>query len=215
MTSQMMTSLSNATDKQLMTIFQYDRDCSKELLEPVILEMMKRHLFKPTILHVTKNMKFHDLDYDDMEQIGHIAIWKALKKYKVGESAFSTYCRYDILGAFSGLLKKTLAERRTADRYAITLETPTTEGITIQDVIPCSTNVEKTVIRKMMIEDKMDGLSTLQRQAVEYFVKGFDVKDMSKILGKSRQNIERAFHRAIEKMGGERINLKIKYEVIA
>lgn len=190
-----------ATDKQLITIVNYDREVPIELLEGVVMEMLHRNLWKNLIFHELRYYRTN-LDDDEINQMGNIAIWKALKGFN-NKAAFSYLCRKAITNHMNNHFTIENAQKRKLNK-APSLDAQDW----LLDVIPSETNVEKYVLMKVHFESQLEKLTPLQREAVIGFKNGYGTADIAKRLGKTRQAVEKAFHRAVEKMGGERINLK-------
>jgi RNA polymerase sigma factor (sigma-70 family) len=204
LTLKMKTSLSKATDKQLITITNYDRECPKELMEPVVMEMLNRRLFKNFIFNTLRGLKFHDMDDNDVEQIGNIAIWEAVNTYKPGKAAFASFAKVVLLHKVNDLFQKRKAVKRHITHFAFYLEDQ--EGI--ENIIPNETNVEKYVLHRIYFEQQIGKLTKLQKAAVLGYMKGYRLREIAKTLEVPRQSIERAFHRGVEKMGGEPFSIK-------
>lgn len=206
-----------ATNKQLKTIMNYDRECSANLMKKVVTEMLERGMLEKWVVYLSKpffgNMKKGQvklwLEDSDVIQLGYIGIWKALEKYEEGKSSFSTFSRYYIYSEWQNHFNKFNSQKRTMDRECFSLDMLVDDdGKTMNDFITISKNVEKAVLMKVHFESQMELLTPLQKSAILGYLQGYENKETAKELNVQRQSVDRAFHRAVEKMGGERISLR-------
>ena len=209
--------LSAATNQQLKIIMNYDRYCPKHLLKEVVHEMLNRGMLKNFAMYhsrryfgiVRSRETKLGLEDSDIIQLGYIGILKALEKYEVGKSSFSAFSLYYMQAEWQGHMRKFNAEKRTMDRESVSTEVEINgEGETLREFLPSTDNVEKTVLMKMYFESQIEKLTKLQKTAIFGYIRGYDMKEIAKTLKQPRQSVERAFHRAVEKMGGERISLR-------
>jgi RNA polymerase sigma factor (sigma-70 family) len=206
-----------ATNQQLKTIMSYDIYCPPYLIKKVVAEMMDRQILNDFIMYhakkmfgivKTKQIKL-GLEDSDIIQLGLIGIWKALDKYEVGKSSFSTFSTYHMRAEWQNYLRKFNAIKRTMDREGTSMETVIDGDVgTLEEVIPSSVNVEKTVLMKIHFENQLSTLSPLQRTAILGNLRGYQNKEVAKSLSVCRQSVDRAFKRAMEKMGAEEYSLK-------
>ena len=206
-----------ATNKQLITIMNYDRDCPIELLREVITEMINREILVNFIVYHSKRFfgSLADgqvktwLEKSDIIQLGYIGILKALNKYQEGKSTFATFSQYYMNTEWQNHLRKFTSIKRTADREQVSMDVVVNEhGNTLEEFLPSMEDVEKTVLMKVYFETQLALLTPLQKTAVLGYLEGYEMKELGQILHVKRQSIERAFHRAVEKMGGENFSLK-------
>lgn len=206
-----------ATNKQLITIMNYDRECPPSLMKLVIVEMLERGILESWVIRYSKKyfgyMKKGQvkmwLEDSDVIQLGYIGIWKALEKYKQGKSSFATFSECYMNTEWQNHLAKFNSQKRTTDREHVSSDVFINEdGDTLADLLPSRENVEKTVLMKVYFENQLNLLSPLQRTAVLGHLKGFQNQEIAKRLKKPRQSVDRAFQRAMEKMTGEKFSLK-------
>lgn len=204
-----------ASKQQLIAIMKYDHDCPTDLLKGVIEELIKRNALKAWLSQISrkffgdmnKGVKFW-IEESDVIQMGYIGVFKALDKFIQGKSSFATFSRYYIYSEWQQHLEMFNRQKRTMDRESISYDMPVTEREgDLRDLIPSQLNVEKSVIMKLHFEEQLSSLTPLQRESVFGYMQGYGMKEIAVKIGKNRRSVERAFHRAIEKMGGEPISL--------
>jgi len=179
--------------------------------------MLERNALKDFIMHLSKryfgNVRSREiklgLEDSDIIQLGYIGIWKAFDKYVVGKSAFATFSRYYIQTEWQNHFSKFKSLKRTGDRDSLSTDLEINEeGSTLGEIIPSYENVEKTVLMKVHFESQLSLLTPLQKNAVLGYIEGYEMREIAEMNHARRESVERAFHRAVEKMGGERISLR-------
>ncbi|MED4399805.1 sigma-70 family RNA polymerase sigma factor [Metabacillus fastidiosus] len=206
-----------ATDEQLKNIIKYDIDCPPSLMKGIVLEMLDRGILNGYVVHIwnkrygkQKNFKTSaDFEFSDAIQLGLIGIWKATDKFKPGKSSFAKFAAYYIAVEWQNLARGQNAEKRTLDKELLSIDYEVNEeGQALQEFLPSYDNVERSVLMKMHFESQLKKLTKLQKVAILSYLKGYHNKETAKALNVTRQAVDNAFHRAVEKMGGERISLR-------
>jgi RNA polymerase sigma factor (sigma-70 family) len=209
--------LSNASNHQLKVIMNFDRHCPKELLEKVVNEMLERGMLKDWVMYLSRpyfgRMKSREiklwLEDLDIIQLGYIGIMKALDKFESGKSAFATFSEYFIKGEWQNHFTKFNSLKRTMDREHVSSDLVINEeGETLMEFLPSYENVEKYVLMKVHFENQLQLLTPLQKATVLGYMQGYQMKEIAAKQNVNRRSADRAFHVAVEKMGGEKISLK-------
>lgn len=211
-----MTSLSKATDKQLITIIKSDYDCPIHLLDGVIQEMFKRNLFQGLIHHAI-NKKFRNIDIacrilkttkEELYQIGNMTVFIALERYQTGRTSFAHFSHMLLLSAYRELEQKVKAEKRKVYEHIQSIDATRNEkGEPYSEILLSSDNVEKYVISKITWEEMTSVLSDAEKRALELYMKGYSFREIAKKENKVRTTIRKRFNQAMIKLTGKEVNL--------
>jgi RNA polymerase sigma factor (sigma-70 family) len=155
-----------ATDEQLETIFNADTDCPNPLLVGVVSEMLTRGLLDGMIQHMAKKFS-SQLNRDEMYQAAYIGIYQLAKIYKYTQLTFKQMTYIAIERRIKSLLQQKYSHHAHLNDGALMNEMPVMES---------SVNVEKTVIRKVMLEEQLSKLTKKQRNIIELYLKGYSLR---------------------------------------
>ncbi|MCD7034325.1 sigma-70 family RNA polymerase sigma factor [Metabacillus sp. GX 13764] len=208
-----------ATDEQLWTIIQDDRDCPKELLEKVVEEGFARNLFDNLIKHLINKMfdrwseqrQFH---FQDLIQLGVIGVFHAIKNYQPGKGSFKTFAYMNIKSEFTHLLDKERSEKRKVyeNICSIDVQRHDDNDETFKDsLIDIYANVEKQALSSVFWDEQFEKLGQREKEVLQYFAEGYTLSEMAKFYNlKTTVSLHRQLHRAFNKInpGREKINLK-------
>jgi hypothetical protein len=183
-----------ATDEQLETIFNSDDHCPNHLLVGVVEEMMKRDMFGGMIMTKAKQLETK-INRGEVVQAAHIGIFQLAKIYKPGKLPFKNLCYIVIERRIKTLQQKRFYKNNFANAQALQNEVPEIES---------SFNVERAVIRKVIIQEKLSRLSEKQRVIVDLFLKGYPLKWIGEnVYNQDTSAIRYQFKLALQKMNVE------------
>jgi RNA polymerase sigma factor (sigma-70 family) len=181
---------SKATNDQLLIIVNQDKDCPTHLLSGVAVEMIKRRLWDGVILYSAKRT-FNNVIYvlesllkmDDEEliHIGHIYIMERLKGFKQGKRTLKTYLIMCLCSMFGKLLRDAQADKRRSNIQ--TQEVDSLPEIVQIKIFRESTNVEKEVINKIMLENALSCMRENERKAILLELMGYQKNEVKVMLG--------------------------------
>lgn len=186
-----------ATDEQLLSITNSDKDCPTHLLSGVVNEMLHRGLFDNLIYWIFKRLTKVDslakqswnMDTDDILSLGYVGITNALNRWKGSKSSFKTFAYMNIRSEFTHHLDSENAVKREINKLTFSYDTPMDNGDPFYIMIPDrQMNVEKEVIRNIEYENKMQQLSVEKRKIIELFLEGYKFSEINKILYRYKKN---------------------------
>jgi RNA polymerase sigma factor (sigma-70 family) len=207
-----------ATNEQLWVIVKHDKNCPTPLLVGVIHELIRRNELEKFICKVIINVyksitaaeEFTFLTKEDLIQTGYEGTIEALQEYKQGHGTFMNYLHFVLMNKFKELSRELLADKRKAIFFTTSYHQEVKEGTSDSFEIFLSDNrinVEKEVIRKIMVEEKLNLLTPKQKQIFLAFLEGFTLQEIADKLGYHKSTIHGHLVKAIMKMAGKKINL--------
>jgi RNA polymerase sigma factor (sigma-70 family) len=179
-----------ATDKQLRMIAQYDIDCSPSLLKGVAIEMIKRRLWDGIILYAAKKIYFNvketytyklQMTYEEFIHVAHIEILKVVEKFQPGRRNFKSYVIMCLMTHFKKIIRDAEAMKRIAN-----LRAEDVDGLEpkMQDkIFQSPVNVEKYVIDKITLEERLKPLSEVERKALYLSAMGYTQYEIAEMFG--------------------------------
>jgi RNA polymerase sigma factor (sigma-70 family) len=196
-----------ATDKQLKTIVQSDKDCPSSLLREVAIEMIKRELWKGYILYAAKQVFFDvkptilytlQMSIEEFIHIGHIEILKIVEKFQPGKISFKSYVILCFATYCKNLKRTAEAVKRKANLYT---EEVSTLDPKLQDrIFRSPVNVEKYVIDKITLEDCLSQLNEIERKALYLEAMGYTQYEIAEQLGYHKKTGGKLIRRTYEKL---------------
>ena len=179
-----------ATNKQLMTIAQYDKDCPPSLLRGLAVEMIKRKMFDNLIVFSARraliNLNYTlthmlKINHQELIHIGHIEIIRIVDRFKTGMRTFTSYIVMCLIAKFKKMKRDAAAEKRVAN---IQTKNVDTLDLKIQEkIFQSPVNVEQFVINKIMIEKSFSVLREVEKKAVLLDQEGYTQYEIAKMLG--------------------------------
>jgi RNA polymerase sigma factor (sigma-70 family) len=179
-----------ATDKQLRMIAQYDIDCSPSLLKGVAIEMIKRRLWDCIIMYAAKKIYFNvketytyklQMTYEEFIHVAHIEILKVVEKFQPGRRNFKSYVIMCLMTHFKKIIRDAEAMKRIAN-----LRAEDVDGLEpkMQDkIFQSPVNVEKYVIDKITLEERLKPLSEVERKALYLSAMGYTQYEIAEMFG--------------------------------
>jgi RNA polymerase sigma factor (sigma-70 family) len=196
-----------ATDKQLKTIVQSDKDCPSSLLGEVAIEMIKRELWKGYIIYAAKQVFFNvkatildtlQMSVEEFIHIGHIEILKIVEKFQPGKISFKSYVILCLTTHCKNLKRTAEAVKRKANLYT---EEVSTLDPKLQDrIFRSPVNVEKYVIDKITLEDYLSQLNDVERKALYLEAMGYTQYEIAEQLGYHKKTGGKLIRRTYEKL---------------
>lgn len=205
-----------ATKEQLQAIMIHDKECPIHHLEAAFIESVNRGFFKGFIIHILKkrfktlkNAEFYmKMPLDDILQYCHLRAVMGMEGFKKNGENFSTYMYTSISSGITEHQRKLEQLKRQGIETSID-RTIADEGETFHwYLVDHETNVEKFVIDKVMLEEKLSVLSQVQREAFMLFFKGYNSTEISEILNINKNTINTRLKLAKKKLFGENVNFK-------
>jgi RNA polymerase sigma factor (sigma-70 family) len=204
-----------ATNEQLWTILRTDIDCPLPLMEGAFYEALDRGLIRQFIKSVLRKrmikaetkQKLH-VHYEDLLQIGYEAAVKALKEYEPSKGTFTNLLFIKIHQAYGMLLKTLKAQKRDGDETSYQ-ELMNDDTRTYENLLYCrKMSVEKTVIQKLELEEKLSRCKPIQRETFERFMLGYTLTEIAEQMDTKKSTAGRRLEEALIKMAGYKINLQ-------
>jgi hypothetical protein len=180
-----------ATNKQLDAIFTHDNDCPNELLLGLVEEMMRRRLFDGMIVHVVQGL-MRSYNKEEVIQLCHVRIYQMVKNFKQGNLPFKRMTFLCIERTIKNLITHMNTQKYKLNEFALQNEIP---------VIKDMSNVEKTVIQKIVLEEQLNKLTAKERYIIDKFLKGYSIRYQAKhFFHKDPKAVEYHFKKALKKM---------------
>jgi RNA polymerase sigma factor (sigma-70 family) len=196
-----------ATDEQLKTIVQSDKDCPSSLLEGVAIEMIKRELWKGYIFYAAKQSFFDikatilytlQMSIEEFIHINHIEILNIAKKFQPGKISFKSYVILCLSTRCKQLKRDAEAVKRKANLYT---EEVSTLDPKLQDrIFRSPVNVEKYVIDKITLENYLSQLNEIERKALYLEAMGYTQFEIAEQLGYHKKTGGKLIRRTYEKL---------------
>lgn len=159
----------------------------------------------------------HNMEFDDLAQVAMIELWECKKRYVPGEATFKHYAIESIRYKLFAELRRRSAliripeEKRHEVRISyesLDKEVHSDTGKTAAFYIPSRQNVEKTVIRKMILEEKLNMLTSFQRSIIELQLEGKTNKEIALNLGSTTGSVNANASSALKKVNPERKRIR-------
>lgn len=135
---------------------------------------------------------------EDQYGILAIAYCNAVQFYNPESGAFSTYAFSAMRHILEVENKRNLIQRRVPQSLIISLNAPVkdTDGAVLEDIIPTKEkNIEDQVIEKMYIKDYLLSVDKKRREVLYMFLEGYTCKQISQVMGFSKQRADRIIKR--------------------
>ncbi len=200
----------NATNQQLLTIINHDKECPTDLLGGVNLELIKRRLWDGIIMYAAKqafiNLNFvlkHRLqmDHEELIHIGHIEITKQLERFKQGMRTFKTFVIMCLISKFKKMRRDCTAEMRYSNIG--TKDVDNLDEKIQTKIFQSPVNVERAVINKLTLEGVWHILNNSEKKAIALEQYGYSQYEISGILGFNKTYANTLLNRAYKKLRKE------------
>jgi RNA polymerase sigma factor (sigma-70 family) len=138
-------------------------------------------------------------DMEDLEQYGRVALWNAALKCDNVES-FGSYAYRAVAGAYKDLIfhmrpvflirlpyHNTHEEREEVVSYLSTDWEDKESGLGLLDALPSPNNVERHVVKKLELEDKLGAMTEKQAKYITAFISGYNTTEIAHMYGLRHQ----------------------------
>lgn len=205
-----------ATNTQLWSILRADYECPLPLLEGVFNEAVYRGMIRRFILYVVKEKYTSSknaqeqlkITHEDLIQLGYEGASIAMKKFKPGKASFNRLLFICISNVFGQQRKYILAEKRQFEECSYNESLSDDNSVTWEKfLVDYRTNVEKAVITKIRLEEKLSLLSEVQKDTFLRFYKGFTYQEIADQMNISKNTVSTRMSGALKRMTGQHINL--------
>jgi RNA polymerase sigma factor (sigma-70 family) len=192
-----------ATNQQLKTIIDNDKDIPTPLLSGVVLEMIQRNMWEQIIFYSARKAyrnysyvieNILRMDFEEFIQIAHIELLEVVKKFQPGMRTFKTYAIMCLIGKFTVLLQNATAKKRASNINTYNVDTIPSS------VFQSTENVEKYVINKITIEEAWDVLRDIEKQAITLEYLGYTKQELAVMLGFKARSGKTILSRAYAKL---------------
>jgi RNA polymerase sigma factor (sigma-70 family) len=174
---------------------------SRGMIKQFILSVMKKKR-----LFSEKVRKILDMTTEDLIQVGYEGALKAIKGFQPGKGTFSNLLYVTVSQAYG--LQFQYAETEKRKRDEVSYDKGISEENTMEYyLVDQRTNVEKTVITRMMLEEKLSLLSSIQRETFQRFFVGYTYSEIGEQMGAHKSTVARRMEAALIRMCGQKINL--------
>jgi RNA polymerase sigma factor (sigma-70 family) len=208
--------LSKASDNQLSNIISHDIDCPTHLLSGVVTELLNRNLLEGLVnkcimkrfrkIEIAVNVL--GMPEEDIKQYCRMYFFTSIDKFIPGKSSFLFFAYMNTLGLLKDLETKVKAEKRKVYENIQSIDNERNEnGESFVELFPASANVEREVIRKISLEEKMQLLNGLEKKTLILYTKGYSSKEIGEMLHKSRKVAARQINNALSKMCGRKTSI--------
>lgn len=205
---------SKATNNQLWTILRSEIDCPLPLMEGAFLEALDRGLIRQYIKSTIKKIgiseetryKLH-ADYEDLIQIGYMAALKAMEGYDSSKGTFINLLHIKIFQAYGMMFKASNVQKRKGEEISYHTEIDDASTLEIF-LVDYRKNVEKTVIQKMELEEKLNRCKPTEREVFERYMLGYSLKEIAVQMESKKATVGKWLKTAIKKMAGYEIDLR-------
>lgn len=204
-----------ATNDQLWTIIRTDAECPLPLMEGLFQEAVRRGMIKRLILATAKRV-FHSIEFackklkmdvDDIVQLGYEGALRAIKNFTPGRGTFRHMLNMSVSASLINELERLEASKRQAE--LVSMDEPIGNGENGLEYYlnDNKTNVEKTVITKMRLEEKLQLLNEIQRDTFMRLFEGYNYEEIGKQMGVTKAAVFQRIKKAFILMTGKQVNL--------
>ena len=154
-------------------------------------------IFSPYIASLARSFKLPESEFDDLCQVGRIALFRAINTYDGSRSSFTTFARVCIRNAMTSLVRTYSADNRFAAN-SVSLDD-------IQNTVPAPNNApeDRYLASELMRELEnalQNALSPTERKVLTYRLSGIGVPEIAVMLGKGTKSVENTLFRARKKL---------------
>jgi hypothetical protein len=183
-----------ADNEQLEIIFNHEFDLPNHLLVGLVEEMMTRKLFDGMIINLANKLMGH-YNRDEVLQTGYLAVFQLARIFKTNKLSFKTMCFIAIERRLKTIIAVKLQKKNFMNEQALVNEVP---------VMVDTMNVERTVIRKLMLQEQLSKLSNKQLDIITRFLDGYSLAWIgANIYNQDTSAIRYQFLKALKNMGVE------------
>jgi RNA polymerase sigma factor (sigma-70 family) len=204
-----------ATKNQLWTILKSDVECPLPLLEGAFTEALQRGMMKQFILSIMKKKGLHldkpkhllGMSHDDFIQLGYEAAYQALKKFKPGKAAYLSFVYLCVTQAYDQQFNRLETGKRKGEEVSYNKTISDENTMEYYYLVDHQTNVEKQVITKIRLEEKLNLLNPTQRETMLLYFAGYSYSEIAKKTNVKKTAIRERMRASFIKMTGHSVNL--------
>lgn len=158
-------------------------------------------IFSPYISALARSFRLPESEYDDLCQVGRIALYRAVCSYDEQRSSFTPYAKVCIKNAMTSLMRSYTAGSRLADD-GVSLDD--LESVGVSPVSDSSGMPENVLIAEEFLHElekiMKEELSETERQVLRYKLSGIGIAEISVLTGKKVKSVENTLFRARKKL---------------
>jgi RNA polymerase sigma factor (sigma-70 family) len=201
----------NATNNQLWIIMKSDWDCPLPLLEGIFQEAANRGMIKQIIIAVMKkkgltserNQSIIRMEYEDLVQLGYEGAINALIGFVPGKGSFVHFLYLKISQMYGKLFEYEDAEKRKRNDFI------PNDGMEMEFYfVDYRTNVEKAVLNKIRLEEKLDLLNQIQKETFLRFFQGYTLQEIAEQMNTKKCTAHDRLTKAMIKMTGKKVDFR-------
>lgn len=157
------------------------------------------------IYFVLKQLNMYNKDgIDEYFDVGMIGLTKGLQTYTESKGSLSTYLVNCIKNEILMEMRNQKANKRNNGIKPISINTPTTDNLTIEDTIKSDFDILEDTIKKECIKDLRLAIDTLKpvekRVIIDIYFNNKKQKEIQKEMGARQSYVSRIKTRAIKKL---------------
>ena len=166
-------------------------------------------IFSPYISTLARSFGLPESEYDDLCQVGRIALYRAVCGYDSTRPRFTPYAKVCIKNAMTSLMRSYRVGSKLADD-GVSLDDPETVGVSpIADGAEMPENVLIAEEFLHEVESIMqEELSETERRVLRYKLSGIGIPEISVLTGKKTKSVENTLFRARKKLRARLNELK-------
>lgn len=199
--------MDKATNQQIMNILKYDNSIPNDLLKIVVVEALNRKLLEghvKTLINsffgYTNKFYVYNVSYEDVMQEVYITILKVMKSFKGGAVGFIYCFPKAVKRMLIDFVRNKKAQKNTTIKVSI--HEPIVEGFTLEEILSSKANVEKYVIRKLDLQERLERLDEQEKKMILMYANGFNISEIGRRMDMQKLQSNRLFHRSIKIMRG-------------
>lgn len=180
---------------------EYDKH--HKLVYVAIYSLYKNHKTAENIA------KENYMEFDDLVQIGNIVLLGCIKNNDNKTASFAHYVITSIKREifftlkYRGSLIAVPWNTQEEKKDLLSLDYEAENDETFLDFLPITNNVEKSVIKKITLEEKLNCLNDKYRQVISYKLKGLNDIEIAEIFGTTNRAISLVVNKALKKINPE------------
>lgn len=139
-------------------------------------------------------------DYDDIAQVGRIALLKAIRTYEPKKGKLSTYATRCIRNAYRNMLFLERAQKRQTHKLQVYYDEEIDDkGHTWWDTLEMSASVEDEVVRRVAMQEWLAQLDERERCIIEMKCQGYYLREIGARLGITHERVRQIIRGTEEK----------------
>lgn len=157
-------------------------------------------IFSPYISALARSFGLPESEYDDLCQVGRIALYRAVCTYNSDKASFATFSRVCIKNAMTSFVRSYKSKARLS-QGTLAFEELTDESIAAADG---GSTPEDFVLAEEFIKELESAMSTVlsafEKKVLEYKLSGIGIAEISVLVGKDTKSVENTLFRVRRKL---------------